>query len=96
MANDICPKTFELANVVKFDADQKILPANLESSSLNERYFAYTMSVTLYLTDDSCHTTSLSEAQDDCNLVFVDGIFMLYLYRPSVARFFFDAQKKYF
>lgn len=96
MPTDMCPKTFETADLIRFDMNQKILPADLDSAKLKETNYAYSMSVTLLLDENSCFTQSVTEAAEDCNLVLVDGIFMLYLYKPNVGRFFFDAQKRYY
>lgn len=52
--------------------------------------------MTLQLNETSCTTLDPSDAEKDCNLVEMEGVFMLYLMGRNTARFFFFANKNYY
>ena len=54
------------------------------------------MSMTLQLNETACYTLEASQAAKDCNLVELEGVFMLYLAGRNTARFFFFANKNYY
>ena len=54
------------------------------------------MSMTLQLNETSCTTLDPADAEKDCNLVELEGVFMLYLMGRNTARFFFFASKNYY
>ena len=54
------------------------------------------MSMTIQVNETSCTALDPSEAAKDCNLVKLDGVFMIYLMGRNTARFFFFAHKNYY
>ena len=68
----------------------------LKEADLQQNEYAYTMSMTLQLNETSCTTLDASDAAKDCNLVELEGVFMLYLMGRNTARFFFFASKNYY
>ena len=54
------------------------------------------MSLTFMIDRDHCYTQKVSEAEAGCNLVYLEGVFILYMTRPNMARFHFYARKNYF
>ena len=54
------------------------------------------MSMTLMVNETACAAPTPSDAENDCNLVKLDGVFMLYLVGRNTARFHFFASKNYY
>lgn len=53
------------------------------------------MSMTLMINETACTAMTPADAVKDCNLVELDGVFMLYLMGRNTARFHFFASKNY-
>ena len=54
------------------------------------------MSTTLMINETACVTFEPSQAAKDCNLVKLEGVFMMYLMGRNTARFHFFANKNYY
>lgn len=55
------------------------------------------MSLTVNLDSNTCRTASFLTAQkQNCNIVLVEDVFMLFLSDSNAARFHFFAEKNYF
>jgi len=54
------------------------------------------MSVTLQLNETACVTMDSSKAAKDCNIIELEGVFMLYLVGRNTGRFFFFANKNFY
>ena len=54
------------------------------------------MSMTIQLNETACVSSDSSVAAEDCNLVKLDGVFMMYLMGRNTGRFFFFANKNYY
>ena len=93
--NDVCPSLFDQISSLRFDENNKLANYNLDGDLLQNEY-AYTLSMTLQLNETSCTANDPSDAQADCNLMKLDGSFMLYLMGRNTARFFFFASKNYY
>ena len=52
--------------------------------------------MTVQVNETACVATDPSEAVQDCNLLQLDGVFMLYLMGRNTARVFFFASKNYY
>ena len=68
----------------------------LFSEKLQQTKYAYTMSITLQVNETACIASTPSEATEDCNLVELEGVFMLYMMGRNTARFHFFASKNYY
>lgn len=44
----------------------------------------------------TCFTNDVNVAKESCNLVLLDGVFMIYLQRKNMARVHFFAHKSYY
>ena len=102
--NDVCPSIFDQVSAMRFrsEPDEKNeIPATkietlLFADQLKQTKYAYTMSVTLQVNETACVATTPSEAAKDCNLVELEGVFMLYMMGRNTARFHFFANKNYY
>ena len=54
------------------------------------------MSTTVFIGDESCATDKVTEAEANCHIARLEGVFMLYFTRSSLARFHFYAAKNYY
>lgn len=52
--------------------------------------------MTIQVNETACTATDPAEAAKDCNLVKLDGVFMIYLMGRNTARFFFFANKNFY
>ena len=96
IAVDVCPWTHHVERFVKLDGqDLSILPSD-HKGEFKERGYGYSISLTFMLDREHCFTKKLTEAEEDCNLVYLEGVFILYMTGPNRARFHFYAWKNYF
>ena len=93
--NDVCPSLFNQITTMRFEEDTVIETITF-SDNLRQTKYAYTMSVTLRLNETACTATTPDEAAKDCNLVHLNGVFMLYMMGRNTARFHFFASKNYY
>lgn len=54
------------------------------------------MSVTFFVHRNTCWSSSPHRARNECHIVLLDEVFMLYFSGPNQARFHFYADKNYF
>lgn len=91
----MCPATFDLQNFYLFNGKQSMTTQKLKSK-LSQKSYAYTSEVTLFLTQDNCFSSDIQTAKKSCNIVLLDGVFMIYFERKNQARIHFFAQKNYY
>lgn len=63
---------------------------------LKQNEYAYTLSMTVQISETSCTATDPSDAIEDCNFFKLDGSFMLYFMGRNTARVFFFASKNFY
>lgn len=63
---------------------------------MKQDQYAYTMSMQVYIEPESCTTRNLQEAEDSCNIAYLENVFMLFFSSTSLARFHFYAEKNYY
>ena len=93
--NDVCPSLFHQISVMRHN-EENLMQVFEIANDMKQNQYAYTMSVTLQVNETACTSLTPSEAERDCNLIEVEGVFMLYLMGRNTARFFFFANKNYY
>lgn len=93
--NDVCPSVLDQITTLKLNSKTSISTIELEPKMLQTQY-AYTMSMTIMVNETSCTALDPVEAEKDCNLVELEGSFMLFLMGRNMGRFFFFASKNYY
>ena len=93
---NVCPRTFNYTQLYRFDLAQQMRLIQLSSSAGKATKYSYQMSITFYKNSTSCNTRSIISAQNGCNLVLLEDVFMLYFQSSNSARFFFDATKNFY
>ena len=67
----------------------------MDTQMLQSEY-EYTLSLTIQVNETSCTALDPIEAEKDCNLIELEGSFMLFLMGRNMGRFFFFASKNYY
>lgn len=93
---NVCPRTFNHTQLYRFDLAQQMRVVQLSSSSAKATKYSYFMSVTFYKNSSSCFTNNIKSAENGCNLVLLEEVFMLYFQSANSARFFFYATKNFY
>ena len=93
--NDVCPSLFDQISTVRFDARNELDTFEIDTN-LKQTEYEYTMSMTIQVNETSCTAIDPAKAANDCNLVELEGVFMLYLNGRNTGRFFFFANKNYY
>jgi hypothetical protein len=91
---DVCPIHYLSKTYPTFDST--VFVEHDWNESFKERDWTYTMSLTLFIDRETCFVNSESRAANDCHLVHLKEVFMLYLSDANQARFHFYAEKNYF
>ena len=64
---------------------------------MKQNQYAYTWSMTVQVNETACVASEPTEAAiKDCNMLKLDGVFMLYLMGRNTGRIFFFASKNYY
>jgi len=92
--NDVCPSLFHQITPVRFSSEASVNAIKLHKE-LKQTKYSYTMSMTLTVNETACDATNPGQAVKDCNLIELEGVFMLYLVGRNTARFHFFASKNY-
>lgn len=94
--NDICPVTFDTQRVVRIDSKDQFVQKAEIAGGLKRTQYAYSMSLSLYISPETCVTENITVAENECNLVRFENVFMLFFSHTSLARFHFYAEKNYY
>jgi hypothetical protein len=68
----------------------------LFDDNLAQTNYEYTISMTIFVHQDTCSKFKALKAHDECHLILFEESFMLYFSKPNYARFHFFAGKNYF
>lgn len=64
---------------------------------LKQSKYEYTMSMQVYVNDTTCTTRSVSTAEnEDCSLMELEGVFMIYFLHSNMIQVRFLARKNYY
>ena len=92
--NDVCPSVFDQIPALRFTEENSLLDYKF-GDKLNQVKYSYTMSMTIMVNETACTSMTPADAVKDCNLIELEGVFMLYLMGRNTARFHFFASKNY-
>lgn len=93
--NDVCPSVLDQITTLKLDKKSSISTIELDLQ-MQQTQYAYTVSMTIQVNETSCTALDPVEAEKGCNLLELEGSFMLFLVGRNTGRFFFFANKNYY
>ena len=92
---DVCPNTYNLQKFYQLDPTNPLKDYEIKTT-LKQIGYSYTVLLTALIDKNTCSTSSIDKAKENCNLIKIDEVLMIFFQKPNMARIHFFAEKNYF